>query len=93
GTPVVRFSGPVRQRPVRLTTITTVLGLAPMVCALTIDFIGREFSVGAPNTQYWVQLVTAIAGGLLVATPLTLRVTPAMLAWRDGRRASQIRTR
>jgi multidrug efflux pump len=83
-------TGSQRMRPVLLTTITTVLGLAPMVFALTIDFIGREFSVGAPSTQYWIQLATAIAGGLLVATPLTLLFTPAMLAWWDGRRASRV---
>lgn len=82
-------TGAQRMRPVLLTTITTILGLAPMVFAVTMDFIGREFSIGAPSTQYWVQLATAIAGGLLVATPLTLLFTPAMLAWWDGRRAGE----
>ena len=72
-------TGAQRLRPVLLTTLTTVLGLLPMVFALTIDPIGREFSVGAPSTQYWVQLATAIAGGLLIATPLTLLFTPSML--------------
>ncbi len=76
-------TGAQRLRPVLLTTVTTVLGLAPMIFALTIDFAGREFSVGAPSTQYWVQLATAIAGGLLVATPLTLLFTPAMLVWAE----------
>ncbi|MFO7580963.1 efflux RND transporter permease subunit [Guyparkeria sp.] len=79
-------TGAQRLRPVLLTTVTTILGLAPMIFALTIDFVGREFSIGAPSTQYWVQLATAIAGGLLVATPLTLLFTPAMLAWWDRRR-------
>ncbi|MFN2382582.1 MAG: efflux RND transporter permease subunit, partial [Guyparkeria sp.] len=81
-------TGAQRLRPVLLTTITTVLGLMPMIFGLTIDFFGREFSIGAPSTQYWVQLSTAIAGGLLVATPLTLLFTPAMLAWWDRRRES-----
>ncbi|WP_322520945.1 efflux RND transporter permease subunit [Guyparkeria halophila] len=76
-------TGAQRLRPVLLTTVTTVLGLMPMIFGLTIDFFGREFSIGAPSTQYWVQLSTAIAGGLLVATPLTLLFTPAMLAWWD----------
>ncbi|TKA91065.1 efflux RND transporter permease subunit [Guyparkeria sp. SB14A] len=79
-------TGAQRLRPVLLTTITTVLGLMPMIFGLTIDVFGREFSIGAPSTQYWVQLSTAIAGGLLVATPLTLLFTPAMLAWWDRRR-------
>jgi len=52
-----------------------------MVLAVTIDFVGRDFSIGAPSTQYWVQLATAISGGLLVATPLTLLLTPALLVW------------
>jgi multidrug efflux pump len=76
-------TGAQRLRPVLLTSITTILGLLPMVLALTVDFVGRDFSVGAPSTQYWIQLSTAIAGGLLVATPLTLLVTPTLLAWGD----------
>jgi multidrug efflux pump len=62
-----------------LTAITTILGLSPMVFGLTIDFIGRDFHIGAPSTDYWVQLATAIAGGLTFSTPLTLLFTPAML--------------
>ncbi|OOG24778.1 MFS transporter [Thioalkalivibrio denitrificans] len=78
-------TGAQRLRPVLLTSITTILGLLPMVLGLTVDFTGRDFSIGAPSTQYWVQLATAISGGLLVATPLTLLVTPVMLAWGDRR--------
>ncbi|HZJ81685.1 MAG TPA: hypothetical protein VFC95_03210, partial [Guyparkeria sp.] len=55
------------------------------VFGLTIDFVGRDFSIGAPSTQYWVQLATAMAGGLTAATLLTLLLTPAMLAWWDRR--------
>ncbi len=76
-------TGAQRLRPVLLTTITTILGLLPMVIMLTVDFFGRDVSLGAPSTQYWVQLATAISGGLLVATPLTLLFTPAMLVWGD----------
>ena len=74
-------TGAQRLRPVLLTTVTTILGLTPMVLGVTVDFVGRDFSIGAPSTQYWVQLATAISGGLLVATPLTLLVTPVLLAW------------
>ncbi|MBE0510583.1 MAG: efflux RND transporter permease subunit [Gammaproteobacteria bacterium] len=76
-------TGAQRLRPVLLTSITTILGLLPMVFAFTVDVIGRDFYIGAPSTQYWVQLATAIAGGLLVATPLTLLLTPAMLVWGE----------
>ncbi len=88
-------TGAQRLRPVLLTTITTILGLLPMVIMLTVDFFGRDLSVGAPSTQYWVQLATAISGGLLLATPLTLLFTPVMLVWGDrGRKviASQTAT-
>lgn len=71
-----------RFRPVMLTTITTILGLMPMVLETNIDFIGRSVQVGAPSTQWWVQLSTAIAAGLTFATLLTLFVTPAALLLR-----------
>jgi len=71
-----------RFRPVMLTTITTILGLMPMVLETNIDFIGRAVEVGAPSTQWWVQLSTAIAAGLTFATLLTLFVTPAALLLR-----------
>ena len=68
-----------RLRPVLLTTITTILGLLPMVYQLTIDLFDRQWSVGAPSSQWWTQLSTTIAGGLIFATILTLIFTPAML--------------
>lgn len=72
-------SGAQRFRPVLLTTATTVLGLTPMVLQMNVDLINRHVSFGAPSTQYWSQLATALAGGLLFATALTLLVTPCML--------------
>ncbi|MDX1403342.1 MAG: efflux RND transporter permease subunit [Woeseiaceae bacterium] len=69
----------VRLRPVLLTTVTTILGLTPMVFALNIDLIGRDVSVGAPATQYWTQLSSSVAGGLAFATVLTLFLTPSLL--------------
>jgi len=83
-------TGAQRMRPVLLTSLTTVLGLLPMVFALTIDIIGRDLSVGAPSAQWWTQLASAIAGGLTFATVLTLFLTPCLLvlgerltAWRE----------
>ena len=69
----------VRLRPVLLTTVTTILGLMPMVFALNIDLIERKITVGAPATQYWTQLSSAVAGGLAFATILTLLLTPSLL--------------
>ena len=82
---VVR-TGAQRFRPVMLTTITTILGLMPMTLRTNIDFITREVTVGAPSTDMWVQLSTAIVFGLGFATLLTLVVTPCALMVRINRR-------
>ena len=68
-----------RIRPILLTTITTILGLIPMVMQLTIDMVNRDMSIGAPSSQWWTQLSSAIAGGLSFATLLTLLLTPCLL--------------
>ncbi|WP_022707671.1 efflux RND transporter permease subunit [Paracoccus zeaxanthinifaciens] len=85
-----------RFRPVLLTATTTVIGLLPMVMGMTIDFVGRDLYFGAPSGQFWIQLSTGIAGGLVVATAVTLFLTPTLLAWdgrrrvaREGRRAAR----
>ncbi|MPW30501.1 AcrB/AcrD/AcrF family protein [Agarivorans sp. B2Z047] len=72
-------TGAQRLRPVMLTTITTILGLMPMVLELNIDVFERSFEVGAPSSQWWSQLATAVAGGLSFATLLTLILTPCLL--------------
>ena len=77
-------TGAQRLRPVVLTTITTVLGLTPMVLRLNVDFIGREVTYNAPSTQWWVQLSTSVAFGLLFATFLTLILTPSLLVLGDN---------
>jgi multidrug efflux pump len=68
-----------RLRPVFLTTITTVLGLLPLVVELNIDFVHREVTHGGPSADWWVELSTAVAGGLTFATLITLVLTPALL--------------
>ena len=72
-------TGAQRLRPVVLTSVTTALGLMPMVIGVNLNFFTREIVYGAPSTQWWTELSSAIAGGLVVATLLTLIVTPAML--------------
>ena len=79
-------TGAQRLRPVILTSVTTALGLMPMVIGLNLNFFTREIVYGAPSTQWWTELSSAIAGGLVVATVLTLVVTPAMLMLGEKRR-------
>ncbi|MDM8165283.1 efflux RND transporter permease subunit [Roseovarius sp.] len=71
-----------RIRPVLLTTITTMAGLAPMMFGLSLDFIGGGYTVNSPTALWWKQLATAVVFGLGIATVLTLIFTPSMLALR-----------
>jgi multidrug efflux pump len=74
-------TGVQRLRPVMLTTVTTILGLMPMVLETNVDLINQNIEVGAPSTQWWSQLATAVAGGLAFATVLTLVLTPCLLMY------------
>jgi multidrug efflux pump len=73
------LTGAQRLRPILLTAGTTVLGLIPMVIGMNIDFLSGQILFGAPSSQWWTQLSTAIAGGLGFATVLTLFFTPCLL--------------
>ncbi|HOO12910.1 MAG TPA: efflux RND transporter permease subunit, partial [Bacillota bacterium] len=59
-------AGPVRLRPIMMTTLTTVLGLIPMSLG-----IGEGAELQAP-------LATAVIGGLTFSTVLTLVVIPVV---------------
>ncbi len=69
----------IRLRPVMLTTVTTIVGLMPMVMGVNINLIDRGVSIGAPSSQWWTQLASSVAGGLAFATILTLWLTPSLL--------------
>ena len=71
-----------RIRPVLLTTITTMAGLAPMMFGLSLDFFAGGYSIDSPTSLWWKQLATAVVFGLGTATMLTLVFTPALLAFR-----------
>ncbi len=86
-------TGAQRMRPVLLTTVTSTLGLLPMVTQVNIDFWTREVTFGAPSAQWWTQLATVIVFGLLFSTILTLVVTPCALKLRENIRIQQHSTR
>ena len=81
-----------RARPVVLTAVTAILGVLPIAFGMNIEFMSREIIVGAPATQWWIQLSTAIVFGLGFATVLTLIVTPAALMLIEQMRQKRIRT-
>ncbi|MGD8322973.1 MAG: efflux RND transporter permease subunit [Gammaproteobacteria bacterium] len=68
-----------RLRPVMLTTVTTILGLMPMVLGVNVNLLSRNIEIGGPSTQWWKQLASTVAGGLAFATLLTLLLTPCLL--------------
>ena len=67
-----------RARPVVLTAVTAMLGVLAIAFGINIDFVTRSVAIGAPSTQWWIHLSTAIVFGLGFATILTLIVTPGL---------------
>jgi multidrug efflux pump len=80
-----------RTRPVMLTAVTAILGVLPIAFGINLEFMTREVMVGAPSTQWWINLSTAIVFGLGFATILTLIVTPAALMGVENLRQWRLR--
>jgi multidrug efflux pump len=80
-----------RARPVVLTAVTAILGVLPIAFGMNVEFLSREITVGAPATQWWIGLSTAIVFGLGFATVLTLIVTPAALMMIENLRERRVR--
>jgi multidrug efflux pump len=74
-----------------LTAVTAILGVLPIAFGINIEFFTREIMIGAPATQWWINLSTAIVFGLGFATVLTLIVTPAMLMAIENLREWRVR--
>src|SRR5499433_2584166 len=82
-----------RARPVVLTAVTAILGVLPIAFGMNVEFLSREITLGAPATQWWINLSTAIVFGLGFATVLTLIVTPAALMALANLRERRLRWR
>jgi multidrug efflux pump len=68
-----------RARPVVLTALTAILGVLPIAFGLNMELMHHETTIGAPSTQWWISLSSAIVFGLAFATVLTLVVIPSLL--------------
>ena len=68
-----------RVRPVMLTAVTAILGVLPIAFGWNLELLNHETTIGAPSTQWWIALSSAIVFGLAFSTVLTLIVTPSML--------------
>ena len=68
-----------RIRPVLLTTITTMAGLAPMMFGLSLDFIGGGYSIDSPTALWWKQLATAVVFGLVESLKSSVEVELLMI--------------
>jgi multidrug efflux pump len=68
-----------RARPVVLTALTAILGVLPIAFGLNLEILNHETTYGAPSTQWWISLSSAIVFGLAFATVLTLIVIPSLL--------------
>jgi multidrug efflux pump len=62
-----------------LTALTAIFGVFPIAFGLNLELLNHETTIGAPSTQWWISLSSAIVYGLACATILTLIVTPSML--------------
>ncbi|GLQ20997.1 efflux RND transporter permease subunit [Algimonas porphyrae] len=70
-----------RLRPVVLTTVTTVVGLMPLVIGFDADVTSGHFDPrGSGTSDIWKPLSYALVCGLSYATVLTLFLTPVLLA-------------
>ncbi len=74
----IRNAAALRLRPIMMTTLTTVLGLAPMALG-----IGEGAELRAP-------MAITVIGGLLTSTLLTLVVVPVLYSLLDRKRAAAV---
>jgi HAE1 family hydrophobic/amphiphilic exporter-1 len=70
----VTAAGRARMRPILMTASTTILALLPLSLG------------GTPSAAVWAPMARTVAGGMLLATPLTLLVLPVLYVILDRMR-------
>ena len=76
----IRIGGRNRLRPILMTTLTTIIGLSPMVIpAILPEVFGPQEGRSATYTPVGL----AVVGGLLTSTPLTLFLMPVLYVMFD----------
>jgi len=68
----VILAGRTRLRPILMTAATTILALLPLALG------------GSPSADVWAPMARTVAGGMLLATPLTLLIVPVLYTRIDG---------
>jgi hydrophobe/amphiphile efflux-1 (HAE1) family protein len=75
----MRKAGPLRLRPILMTTIATMMAAVPPVLGI------------GPGTETRSPMAAAVLGGLIVSTVLSLLVVPAFYVVSDGGRAGMFK--
>lgn len=76
----IKIGGKNRVRPILMTTLTTILGLAPLVIPAMLPQI---FGPQEGRAAMYSPVGIAIVGGLLTSTPLTLFIIPVVYVFLD----------